>query len=105
MKPPVAVTLIIMGTLLILTPIGAELLFQHNVVMLLAHLPNANPARTLTSPIAGWSWAACWLAGGLMVVVGVFGALVDFRGHYYMDTGKDEDEDDDLDEDEDLPVK
>jgi hypothetical protein len=35
MKSPVAVTLIVMGTLLVPTPVGADYLYQHNLVSLI----------------------------------------------------------------------
>ena len=44
MKTPVAVALIVMGTVLVLVPIGADYLFQRNLVSLLRLFMESSPA-------------------------------------------------------------
>ena len=96
MKPPVVVTLLIMGTLLILAPIGADYLFQGNLVSVL--IKAASPSVALIERLGGWYRVACWLIGSLMIGIGIIGGAVDGRGPYYVDTIGDTDEDDDDDE-------
>jgi hypothetical protein len=54
-----------MGTALILAPIAADYLFQHNVALLLAQAPGA--AASLTTQLSGWYRAVCWLTGSVMI--------------------------------------
>jgi len=98
MKPPVVVMLLIMGTLLILAPIGADYLFQRNVVSVL--IKAASPSLALIERLGGWYRIACWLSGSLMIGIGIgiIGGAIDGRGPYYVDTIDDTDEEDDDDE-------
>jgi hypothetical protein len=95
MKPPVAVALIIMGTVLILAPIGADYLFQRNLVSLLTK--EQSIGATVMSQLSAWYRVACWLTGSLMVLVGALGAGADARAGYYAEA---DDEVDDEDEDD-----
>ena len=91
MKSSVAVTLIAMGTLLILAPIGADYIFQRNLVALLSKAQSPGPL--LTSQLSDWYRIVVWLTGSLMVVVGTLAALVENRNSYYdLNAVDDEDE-------------
>src|ERR1035437_4002061 len=81
MKPPVAVALIIMGTVLILAPIGADYLFQRNLVSLLTK--EQSIGATVMPQLSAWYRVVCWLTGSLMVLVGALAAGVDARAGYY----------------------
>jgi Na+-driven multidrug efflux pump len=83
MKPPVAVALVVMGTVLILAPIGADYLFQRNLVSILTKEPSAGV--TLIGQLSGWYRVACWLTGTLMVLVGAFAAAADARADFYVE--------------------
>ena len=95
MKTPVAVALIIMGTVLILAPIGADYLFQRNLVSLL--LKEQSISATVIPQLSTWYRVVCWLTGSLMVLVGALGAGADARAGYYAEA---DDEVDDEDEDD-----
>ena len=95
MKPPVAVALIIMGTVLILAPIGADYLFQRNLVSLLTK--EQSIGATVMSQLSAWYRVVCWLTGSLMVLVGALAAGADARAGYYAEA---DDEVDDEDEDD-----
>jgi hypothetical protein len=69
MKTPVAVTLIIVGALLVMTPVLADFLYQRNVVALMAK-------SDLTSVILSGQMSelyrfGCWFTGSAMVGVAV----------------------------------
>ncbi len=87
-----------MGTLLILTPIGADYLYQGNLVSLLA---KGQPAlATVMDHLNVWYRIFCWLAGCLMALFGMVGAVADHRSSDYETTaeeaaGDEEDEDED----------
>jgi hypothetical protein len=95
MKPPVAVALIIMGTVLILAPIGADYLFQRNLVSFLTK--EQSIGATVMSQLSAWYRVVCWLTGSLMVLVGALAAGVGARAGYYAEA---DDEVDDEDEDD-----
>jgi hypothetical protein len=95
MKPPVAVALIIMGTVLILAPIGADYLFQRNLVSLLTK--EQSIGATVMPHLSTWYRVVCWLTGSLMVLVGALAAGADARAGYYAEA---DDEVDDEDEDD-----
>ncbi len=73
MKPGVAVTFIVMGTLLLLAPMGADYLYQRNYVALLTHVP------PVTVPVLerlnNWYRVGCWLAGALMLLVSTLASI------------------------------
>lgn len=83
MKPAVAVALIVMGTLLILAPIGADYLFQREVVDLL--LKGQSASVTLTGKLSDIYRVVTWLTGSLMIAVGALGAVMDARESYMFD--------------------
>ncbi|MEI6395680.1 MAG: hypothetical protein WCT12_31820, partial [Verrucomicrobiota bacterium] len=90
MKSTTAVALIIMGTMLILAPIGADYLFQRNLVSLL--MKESSISTTLMPQLSTWYRVVCWLTGSLMVL---FGALVPgayTRAGYYEVADDDDDE-------------
>ena len=94
MKPPVAIALIIMGTVLIVAPIGADYLFQRNLVSLLTKEPPVS--ATVMTQLSTWYRVVCWLTGSLMLLVGAL-ASADTRARYYAEED-DEDENEDADE-------
>ena len=95
MKTPVAVALIIMGTVLILAPIGADYLFQRNLVSLL--LKEQSISATVIPQLSTWYRVVCWLTGSLIVLVGALLPGAYARADYYEaadDEADDEDEGD-----------
>ncbi len=80
MKPPVTITLIVMGTLLILAPIGADYIYQRNLISLVA---KGQPAlATLIDHLGVWYRIVCWLTGSLMILVGMVAAAADRRASH-----------------------
>ena len=75
MKTPVAVTLIIMGSLIIITPAISDYLFQLNVVTMLTKTGAANV--TLDGKMSDLYRIGCWAAGLGMVGVAVFCSLLE----------------------------
>lgn len=69
MKTPVAVTLIIMGALLVMTPALADYLHQRNLVALLSH-PGITSAN-LEGRMGDLYRFGCWLTGSVMMGVAV----------------------------------
>ena len=84
-----------MGTVLILAPIGADYLFQRNLVSLLTK--EQSIGATVMSQLSAWYRVVCWLTGSLMVLVGALAAGADARAGYYAEA---DDEVDDEDEDD-----
>ena len=72
MKTPIAVTLIIMGTLLVMTPAVADFLYQRNVIAL---LPQSGGRVTLAGQMTGLYRFGCWLTGSGMVSIAVLSSL------------------------------
>lgn len=72
MKTPIAVTLIIMGTLLVMTPAVADFLYQRNVIAL---LPQSGGSVTLAGQMSDLYRFGCWLTGSAMVGIAVLCAL------------------------------
>jgi len=68
-ETPVAVTLIIMGALLIMTPAISDYLFQRNVVALMTH--TGFTSVNLDGKMRDLSRFGCWLTGTLMIVIAV----------------------------------
>lgn len=91
MKSPVAVALIIMGTVLILAPIGADYLFQRNLLSLLPK--EQSISATVIPQLSTWYRFVCWLTGSFMVLVGVLAPGAYTRAGY--DEAADEDDEDD----------
>jgi hypothetical protein len=89
--------MIIMGTVLILAPIGADYLFQRNLVALMLKEPSTN--ATIIPQLSTWYRVVCWLTGSLMVMVGALGAIADSRARFYVAPG-DEIEEEEEDEDD-----
>jgi hypothetical protein len=77
MKTPIAVTLIIMGGLLVMTPALADFLYQRNVVALLA--TSRFESVTLTGQMSELYRFGCWLTGSGMVGVAVLSSLFSRR--------------------------
>ena len=75
MKTPIAVTLIIMGALLVMTP--ADFLYQRNVVALMSR--SGVTSVTLAGQMSELYRFGCWLTGSAMVAVAVFSALFSRR--------------------------
>ena len=76
MKTPVAVALVIMGGLLILTPVVAsQLQLQRAIAFREAHGDGSElPAESRPQPFGRYEWA-CFSAGAVLALAGVFGAL------------------------------
>jgi len=72
MKTPVAVTLIIAGALIIITPAISDYLYERNIVALLTHGFNS---VTLDGKMGDLYRIGCWLAGGFMVAFAVIFSL------------------------------
>jgi len=70
MKTPVAVALIIMGTLIIITPAISDYLFQLNVTTLL--IKTGAPNVTIEGRMSDLYRIGCWATGLGMVGVAVF---------------------------------
>lgn len=77
MKAPIAVTLIIMGALLVMTPVLADFLYQRNVVALMAK--SGVTSVTLAGQMSELYRFGCWLTGSGMVGVAVFCSLFSKR--------------------------
>jgi len=64
MKTPVAVTLIIAGALILITPALSDYLYQRNIAALLAHGFNS---VNLDGKMGDLYRIGCWMAGGIMI--------------------------------------
>ena len=73
MKTPIAVTLIIMGALLVMTPAIADFLYQGNVVAMMAK--SGVTSVTLAGQMTELYRLGCWLTGSGMVGVAVLCSL------------------------------
>ena len=73
MKTPIAVTLIIMGALLVMTPALADFLYQRNVIALMGK-PGVTGA-TLAGQMSELYRFGCWLSGSGMVGIAVLCSL------------------------------
>ena len=91
MKSPVAVALIIMGTVLILAPIGADYLLQRNWVSLM--LKEQTISATVIPQLSTWYRVVCWLTGSLMAFLGAMAPSAYNRAGYYAAADEDDDED------------
>ena len=72
MKTPVAVTLIVMGALLIMTAVFSENLYQCNVVA----LKLSGTGVSLRSQMGETIQFCCWLTGSGMVAIAIFRSLL-----------------------------
>jgi hypothetical protein len=73
MKTPIAVTLIIMGALLVMTPALSDFAYQRNVVELMTRANVTNVM--LAGKMEELYRFGCWLTGSGMVGVAVLGSL------------------------------
>jgi len=73
MKTPIAITLIIMGGLLVVTPALADYLHQLNVVAIMSR--SGITSVTLTGQMSELYRFGCWLTGSGMVGVAVLCSL------------------------------
>ncbi len=73
MKTPVAVTLIIMGALLVMVPVQADYMHERNVVELLSKT-NVTSVN-LINPMSDEYRFGCWLTGSGMIALAVFFSL------------------------------
>jgi hypothetical protein len=73
MKTPIAVTLIIMGALLVMTPALADFLYQRNVLALMAR--SGVTSVTLAGQMSELYRFGCWLTGSGMVGIAVLCSL------------------------------
>jgi hypothetical protein len=77
MKPAIAVTLIIFGALLIMTPVLADFLHQRNVVAVMA---NSGAATVmLAGQLSDYYRFGCWLMGSGMICAAVYGSWLNAR--------------------------
>ena len=77
MKTPIAVALIIMGAVLVMTPVLADFLYQRNVVALMAK--SGVTSVTLAGQMNDLYRFGCWLTGSGMVGVAVLCSLFSRR--------------------------
>ena len=73
MKTAVAVTLIIMGAVLVMTPALADFLYQRNVVELMSR--SGVTSVTLAGQMSEIYRFGCWLTGSAMVGIAVLCSL------------------------------
>jgi hypothetical protein len=73
MKTPIAVTLIIMGAVLAMTPALADFLYQRNVLALMAK--SGVTSVTLAGQMSELYRFGCWLTGSGMVGIAVLCSL------------------------------
>jgi hypothetical protein len=73
MKTPIAITLIIMGALLVMTPALSDVLYQRNVVALMTR--SGVTGVTLAGQMSERYRFGCWLTGSGMVGIAVLCSL------------------------------
>jgi len=74
MKTAIAITLIIVGALLIMTPVLADHLHESNVVALLSQ--NNVRQVTLEGQMSEMYRFGCWFTGSAMIAIAVLASLV-----------------------------
>ncbi len=79
MKTPIAITLIIMGALLVMTPAFADMVYQHNVVTVMTQ--SGVTGVSLAGQMSELYRFGCWATGSGMVLVAVLSALRAGRRH------------------------
>jgi hypothetical protein len=77
MKTAVAVTLIVMGALLVMTPVLADFLYQRNVVAIMEKAGVTNVS--LVGQLGETYRFGCWFTGSAMVGVAVLGSFFSRR--------------------------
>ena len=77
MRTPIAITLIIMGTLLVMTPALADILYQRNIVALMGR-PGVTSVN-LAGQMSDIYRFGCWLTGSGMIGVAVLCAMFSRR--------------------------
>jgi hypothetical protein len=77
MKTAIAITLIIVGALLIMTPVLSDHLHESNVVALLSR--DSIKQVTLTGQMSEMYRFGCWLTGSAMIGVAVLAGLATRR--------------------------
>ncbi len=77
MKTAIAVTLIVAGTLLVMTPVVGDYLYQRNVVALISQ-PGVRSV-TLDGKMGDTYRLGCWFTGSIMIGVAVFYSLAGRR--------------------------
>lgn len=73
MKTPVAITLIIMGALLVMIPSLADMVYQHNVVTVMTKA--GVTSVSLAGQMSELYRFGCWATGSGMVLIAVLSAL------------------------------
>jgi ABC-type spermidine/putrescine transport system permease subunit I len=73
MKTPTAVTLIIMGALLVMTPALADFAYQRNIIELMGRVNATNVM--LAGQMEELYRFGCWLTGSAMVGVAVLASM------------------------------
>ena len=69
MKTPIAITLIIMGALIVIAPVVSDYLFQRNLVELMSR-PGITSVN-LDGKMTDLYRIGCWAMGGVMILVAV----------------------------------
>jgi hypothetical protein len=77
MKTPVAITLIIMGSLLVMTPAVSDYFFQRSLVELMSK-PGITSVN-LDGKMTDLYRIGCWAAGAMMVGIAVLFSLMDTK--------------------------
>jgi hypothetical protein len=85
--------MITMGTVLILAPVGADYLFQRNLVSLLTTVQPIS--ATVMCHLSSWYRIVCWLTGSLMVLIGALAGLAHARASHLVEMGGEVDDEDD----------
>lgn len=69
MKTPVAITLIIIGALLVMTPVVSDYLYQRALVELMSH-PGITSVN-LDGKMGDLYRIGCWAMGGVMILIAI----------------------------------
>ena len=72
MKPVAAVSLIISGAMFVLAPYVANLVSMSQLAYVMAQ---TDRTVSLKSNLPGWYDVACFIAGAVMILVGVIGSV------------------------------
>jgi hypothetical protein len=96
MKTPVAVTLILMGSVLVMTPAVSDSLFQRNLVDLLSALAGRTGSVSLDGKMGDLYRIGCGLTGSAMIGVAVSCAFFARKAAPEHKGAAEEDEDHDL---------
>ncbi|WP_035613616.1 hypothetical protein [Haloferula sp. BvORR071] len=74
MKTPIAITLIVMGALLVMLPAFADMVYQHNLVTLMTSQAGATTA-SIDGKMSDTYHFGCWATGSGMVIIAVLSVL------------------------------